>query len=92
MLPPIFCVREIKEWVVLNGQHSSCANNIAGAFQGSILRLLFFLIYINDLTDDFNSNPKLFADGNSLFSVCSNNLNNEKWVGFSMENDIKSWP
>ena len=31
-----------------------------------------FLIYINYLPDDFNSNPKLFADDTSLFSVVQN--------------------
>ena len=30
---------------------------------------LFFLIFINDLSDNLISNPKLFADDTSLFSV-----------------------
>ena len=29
----------------------------------------FFLIFINDLSDNVISNPKLFADDTSLFSV-----------------------
>ena len=37
--------------------------------QGSILRPLFFLIYINDLSVDIISTVKLFADGTSLFVV-----------------------
>ena len=42
-----------------------------------------FLIYIKDLFDDLASNPKLFADGTSLFTVVENmtksvnNLNND---------------
>ena len=28
-----------------------------------------YFIYINDLSDDLSSNPKLFADDTSLFSV-----------------------
>ena len=58
-----------KQRVVLNGQYSSWASVKAGAPQGSILGPLFFLIFINDLSDNLVSNPKLFADDTSLFSV-----------------------
>ena len=61
-----------KQRVVLNGQHSSWTNIEAGVPQGSILGPLFFLIYINDLSDGLTSNPKLFADDTSLFSVIHN--------------------
>ena len=56
----------------LNGQHSSWTNVQSGVPQRSILGLLFFLIYINKLSDGLNSNPKLFADDTSLFSVVQN--------------------
>ena len=61
-----------KQKVVLNGQHLSWTNVQAGVPQGSILGPLFFLIYINDLSDGLTSNPKLFADNDSLFSVVQN--------------------
>ena len=61
-----------KQRVVLNGQHSSWTNVQAGVPQGSILGPLFFLIYINDLSDGLTSNPKLLVDDTSLFSVVQN--------------------
>lgn len=39
---------------------------------GSILGPFFFLIYINELSNDLPSNPKLFADDTSLFRVVKN--------------------
>ena len=58
-----------KQRVVLNGQYSSWESVTAGVPQGSILGPLFFLIFINDVSDNLISNPKLFADDTSLFSV-----------------------
>ena len=54
--------------VVLSGQMSEWGKINAGVPQSSILGLLFFLIYINDLTDGISSIVKLFAHGTSLFS------------------------
>ena len=77
--------------VILNGQYSSWAKVEAGVPQGSIFGPLLFLIYINDLSENLASNPKLFVDDTSLFSVVKNvdtsniDLNNDlkkisKWV------------
>ena len=62
-------LRNRKQRVTLNCQSSSWTNVNAGVSQGSIPGLLLFLIYINDLSDGFSSNAKLFADDTSLFSV-----------------------
>ena len=52
--------------VTLNGQSSEWREASAGVSQGSVLGPLFFLIYINDLTDNLQCNVKLFADHTSL--------------------------
>ena len=62
-------LRNRKQRVILNGQSSSWANINAGVLQVSILGPLLFLIYINDLSDNLQCNPKLFADDTSLFST-----------------------
>ena len=54
---------------MLKGQYSSWAKVEARVPQGSILGPLFFLIYVNDLSENLASNPKLFADNTSLFSL-----------------------
>ena len=48
--------------VVLNGQMSEWLPVKASVPQLSILGLLFFLIYINDLSNDIVSTVKLFVD------------------------------
>ena len=68
--------------VVLNGQCSSWMDVQAGVPEGTMLGLLLFLIYINDLSNNPTSNPKLFAD-DTLFStvivpnVMVNQINND---------------
>ena len=58
-----------KQRTVLNGQTSTWGNISAGVPQGSILGPLFFLIYMNDLTQNLKCSVKLFADDTSLFTI-----------------------
>ena len=71
--------------VILNGQYSSWAKVEVGVPQGSILGPLLFLIYINYLSDDLASNPKLFADDTALFSV----VKNVDASNIELNNDLK---
>ena len=84
-------LRNRKQSVILNEQNSSWTNINAGVPQGSVLGPVLLLIYINDLSDNLQYNPQLFADDTSLFSTIkvpkrtANKLNNDlkeinKWV------------
>ena len=58
--------------------------------QGSILGLLFFLIYINDLTDGISSIAKLFADDTSLFLIVQNKNNSASQLDNDL-NKVSDW-
>ena len=57
----------------------------AGVPQGFILGPLLFLVYINDLTENLNSNPKLFAEDTSLFSI----VTDEALLNYYLNDDLK---
>ena len=79
-----------KQRVGLHDQHSSWADVEAGAPKGSILQSLLFLIYIDNLSD-LASNPKLFTDDTSFFSLVKDidfsgiDLNNEIGIEIGIE-------
>ena len=56
------------EKIISNSQYLSWS----GAPQGSTPGLMLFLIYMNELSENLASSPKLFADGTSLVSVVKN--------------------
>ena len=57
--------------VVLNSKTSSWQHVSTGVPQGSVLGPLFFLVYINDLSENVSSIVKLFADDTSIFQIVS---------------------
>ena len=59
--------------------------------QGSILGPLLFFIYVNDLPNGLQANPKLFADDSSLFSTVQDITTSHA----SLNNDLtkmSKWP
>ena len=54
-------------------------SNYSRVPQGSVLKPLLFLVYVNDLVDNISSAAKLFADDKSLFTiVCNENIAKEQ--------------
>ena len=78
-------LKERKKRVFLNGQHSKRSNISSWVPQGLILGTLLFLIYINDSSDNLCSNPKVFADDTSLFSV----VHDINQYGISLNDDLE---
>ena len=61
-----------RQRVVVDGYISNWKSVLSGIPQGSVLGLLLFLIYINDLDDNITSNVLKFADDTSLFRKVNN--------------------
>ena len=78
-------LRNRRRHVVLSGKSSNWSTVSAGAPHGSVLGPLFFLVYINDPTENVSCSVKLFADDTSLFSV----VKNEYDTGFDMNRDLE---
>ena len=71
--------------VVLNDQTSDWAKINSGVPQGSVLSLLLFLVYINDLPNGITSICKIFADDTSLFSKVIDTRNSQNALNTDLE-------
>ena len=80
--------REIR--VVINGQCASWASTNAGVPQGSILGPLLFLVYVNDVVDDIESDINLFADDTSLLNIVEQ-IQNSYAIANEDLNKLAAW-
>ena len=76
--------------VVIKGQKSDFKNVTAGVPQGSVLGPLLFLVYINDIVNDIESDIKLFADDTSM-SLALNDPYKRQDILNSDLNKINDW-
>ena len=67
-----YYLKDRKQRVVIPGAKSNWNYIKAGVPQGSILGPLPFLIYINDIVSEIQSNIRLFADDTSLYVIVQN--------------------
>ena len=59
--------------VSVNGTHSSWGNVSSGVPQGSVLGPALFLLFINDIQDQIQSDMRLFADDTILYREIKDN-------------------
>ena len=79
-----------KQRVVLPGVFSDWKDIKAGVPQGSILGPLLFLVFINDIVSDINSNIRLFADDTTIYVIVENPLTTSVVLNSDIQK-IDSW-
>ena len=62
---------------VVNGKESTLGCVLSGIPQDSVLGLLLFVLYINDILDNIRSEGFLFADNNKIFKEITERLDAE---------------
>ena len=77
-------LKDRKQCVVLPGVSSGWSFLKAGVPQGSILRPLLFLVFINDIVIDLSTNIRLFADDTSLYIIVDTPQN----AALQLNNDL----
>ena len=83
-------LHERKQRVVIFNKSSDWLQIKAGVPQGSILGPLFFLVFINDIVNEIQSNIKLFADDTSLYIIVDDPINSALTLNRDLEK-IHSW-
>ena len=63
--------------MVINGESSESKDVTSGIPQGSVLGLLLFVVFINDLPDHMQSDMYLFADDTKIFRRISTKQDEE---------------
>ena len=58
-----------KQWVTLNNVQTQWTDVVSGVPQGSVLGLVVFLLYVNDISSVVNSNLVLYADDIKLYRI-----------------------
>ena len=76
--------------VVLDGTYSEYSRLDSGVPQGSVLGPLLFLIYINDLENNIQSNVKFYADDTMLYSIVHDPVNSAAELNRDLES-IRQW-
>jgi hypothetical protein len=78
-------ISERKQQVLLNNSIFTLGTLKAGVPQGSVLGLLLFLLFINDIADDIQSLVRLFADDSSLIFSSTNPLEVEDRLNLDLQ-------
>ena len=80
-----------RQCVILSGTKSDWEPIQAGVPQGSILRPLLFLIFINNIVNDLSSSIRLVADDTSLYIIVENPQTAARLLNLYLD-IISNWP